>query len=63
MFLILKDYVFNLDEIKNAISNRDGNTFIRYKDGTEWTYNFLKFSDFTTALENVQKADMRGEKK
>ena len=61
MFLILKDYVFNLNEIKNAYSGRDGETKINYKDGTKHSYEFLKFRDFTKALENSQRIDMRGE--
>lgn len=63
MFLILKDYVFNLNEIKNACSGRDGETKINYKDGTKYSYAFLKFSDFTKALENSQRIDMRGDNK
>ena len=55
MFLILKDYVFNLNEIKNAYSGIDGETKINYKDGTKNSYEFLKFSDFTKALKNSQR--------
>ena len=62
MFLILKDYVFNLNEIQNAYSGRDGETKINYKDGTTHSYPFLKFSDFIKAIENSQRINTRGEK-